>query len=196
MGPSMKFFFVQDYNQKYRYFSSEPVAQIQIKFSHWKKLWERAKGKLMLLPQKTLRQEQAFRRALKLKEVQIQILHSGRLEDKKIRNKFYFYLQKQRTKHMLLLIGETLLLPLSGIAALLPGPNVFFGFLAILMITHWQALKGINRILRKEYRFSSSSLIGEWEEAVASKKEDEFSQILDKVAKEYQINDPHKVLWK
>lgn len=196
MRPSMEFFFVQDHRQKYRYFSSEPVAQIQIKFSRWKGLWERAKEKLMLLPQKTLKQEQAFRRVLKLKEVQIQILHSGRLEDKKIRNKFYFYLQKQRTKHILLLIGETLLLPLSGIAALLPGPNVFFGFLAILMITHWQSLKGINRILRKEYRFSSSPLIGEWEETVASKKEDEFSQILEKMAKEYQLNDLHKVLWK
>ena len=192
----MRFFFIQDYRHKYRYFSSVPIAQIQIKFSRWKELWEAAKKKLMLLPQRIYRQEQAFGRVLKLQEDRIQILHSGRFKEKRIRSKFYFFLQKQRTKHILLLIGETLLLPISGLAVFLPGPNVFFGVLALLMITHWQALKGINRLLRKEYQFIPSSLFEEWEITLQSKKEEYFSQILKKIEEEYNFKDIHKVLWK
>lgn len=192
----MRFFFIQDYRHKYRYFSSVPIAQIQIKFSRWKELWEAAKKKLMLLPQRIYRQEQAFGRVLKLQEDRIQILHSGRFKEKKIRSKFYFFLQKQRTKHIVLLIGETLLLPISGLAAFLPGPNVFFGVLALLMITHWQALKGINRLLRKEYQFIPSSFFEEWEITLKSKKEEYFSKILKKIEEEYNFKDIHKVLWK
>ena len=192
----MKFFFVQDHKQKYRYFSSEPMAQIHIEFSRWKELWERAKEKLMLLPQRIFRQEQAFERSLKLKDRSIQILYSDKLEDKKLRIKFYFFLQKQKTKHILYLVGETLLLPLSGLAALIPGPNVFFGVLAILMITHWRALRGIRRTLKKDHQFISSSLIGEWEEAVTKKKEEDYSQILERMSQEFELKDFQKILWK
>lgn len=192
----MKFFFVWDHRHKYRYFSSKPIVQIQIKFSHWKEIWEKAKKILMLLFPRTLSQAQAFAKALKLEEDEVRIFHSGRLEQKKIKNKLYFFLQKQRTKHIFLLIGETLLLPLSGLAAILPGPNIFFGMLALLMITHWQALRGINRMLRKNYRFISDPLLEEWEKAVKLKKEEYFPQILDKIAKKYNISNIHKLLWK
>ncbi len=192
----MRFFFIKDHSHKYRYFSSEPVAQIQIKTSRWKEVWELAKKKLMLLPQRILRQEQAFGKALKIQEDKIQILHSGCLEEKRIRAKFYFFLQRQRTKHIVFLIGETLLLPVSGLAALLPGPNIFFGVLALLIITHWQALKGINRILKKDYEFIPSSLFEEWEKSLDLKKEEDYSEILEEIAKEYNLNALHKVLWK
>lgn len=192
----MRFFFVRDYIRKYRYFSSEPVSQIKVKSSRFKEIWELAKKKLMLLPQRILRQEQAFGRVLKLEEKKIQVLHSGRLDEKRIKIKFYFFLQKQRTKHIFLLVGETLLLPLSGLAAFLPGPNVFFGYLALLMITHWQALRGINSLLKKEYEFLSSSLFKDWEQTLESKKEESFGRILEKIEKEYNLHDIHKVLWK
>jgi len=192
----MRFFFVPDHHCRHRYFSSEALSQIQVNFSRWKKLWELAKKKLMLLPPRILRQEQAFEKALKLKEQKIEIFHSGNLDEKKIKSKFHYFLQKQRTKHILLLIGETLLLPLSGLAALLPGPNVFFGVLALLMITHWNALRGINRMFKKEYVFISSSLFMDWEEALEGKKEDIFSQLLKKIEKEYNIQNLHKILWK
>ena len=192
----MKFFFVRDHSRKYRYFSSESLNQITVKSSRWKKLWELAKKKLLLLPQKVLRQEQAFGKVLKLKEKKIQVFHSGGLDEKRIKSKFYFFLQKQRTKHIFLLSGETLLLPISGLAALLPGPNVFFGYLALLMITHWQALKGINRLLKKENEFISSSFFKEWERTLESKKEESFAQVLEKIEKEYNVHDLHKILWK
>ncbi len=192
----MKFFFVRDYRHKYRYFSTVPVTQIQIKFSRWKKIWELAKNKLMLLPQRILRQEQAFGRILKWDENKIQILYSGQLNEKKIRTKFYFFLQRQRTKHILLLIGETLLLPISGLAVLLPGPNVFFGVLALLMITHWRAFRGISRLLKKKYEFISSPLLEEWDIALESKKMENFPKILDKISKKYDLSNIHQVLWK
>jgi hypothetical protein len=155
-----------------------------------------AKKKLMLLPQRILRQEQAFGNILKLKEKKIQVIYSGRLKDKRIKIKFYFFLQKQRTKHVFLLIGETILLPISGLAALLPGPNVFFGVLALLMITQWQALKGINRLLKKEHEFIPSLLLAEWEQAIESKKEEDLPEILEKIKKEYNLDNIHKILWK
>ena len=192
----MRFFFVRDHIRKYRYFSSEPVNQIKVKSSRSQEIWELAKKKLMLLPQRILRQEQAFGKVLKLEEKKIQIFHSGRLGKKRIKIKFYFFLQRQRTKHIFLLIGETLLLPLSGLAVLLPGPNVFFGYLALLMITHWQALRGINRLLKKEYEFISSSLFKDWEQTLKSKKEESFGRILEKIEKEYNLHNIHKVLWK
>lgn len=192
----MKFFFVRDYRHKYRYFSAAPVSQIQIKFSRWKELWELAKKKLMLLPQRILRQEQAFIRTLKLDEDKIHILYSGHLDEKRTRTKFYFFLQRQRTKHILLLIGETLLLPISGLAALLPGPNVFFGVLALIMITHWQAFRGISRLLKKEYEFIPSPLLKEWENALESKNIENFHRILDNISKKYNLGNVSQVLWK
>ncbi|TEU08186.1 MAG: hypothetical protein E3I52_02270, partial [Candidatus Aminicenantes bacterium] len=183
-------------SRKYRYFSSETFSQIKIKSSRLRKIWELAKKKLMLLPQRVLRQEQAFGRVLKLEEKKIQVFHSGRLDKKRIRIKFYFFLQKQRTKHIFMLTGEALLLPISGLAIILPGPNVFFGYLALLTITHWQALKGINRLLKKEHEFISSSLFKDWEQTLESKKEESYSQILGKIEKKYNLHDIHKVLWK
>jgi len=192
----MQFFFVQDHRQKHRYFSSEPLSQIQIQSSRWKKIWELAKDKLSLLPKRILRQEQALGQALKVEEETIEIVYSGRLEEKRIRRKFYFFLQRQRSKHILLLIGEALFLPISGLAAILPGPNVFFGVLAILMITHWQALRGINRILKKECKFTPSFLLEEWEKALSAKRKDSFAQILDEISDQYNITNLQKVLWK
>ena len=192
----MRFFFIRDYRHRYRYFSSDPISQIQIKTSRWKEFWELAKKKLMLLPQRILRQEQAFGKILKFNEDKIQIFYSGKPDNKKIKTKFYFFLQRQRTKHILLLVGETLLLPISGLAAFLPGPNIFFGVLALLMITHWQALRGINRTLKKYFEFIPSSLFREWEQAQESKKEESYPQIFKKIENEYNLVEIRKVLWK
>jgi hypothetical protein len=192
----MRFFFVRDYKKHYRYFSSEPLSQIQVNPPRWKKLWELAKKKLMLLPQRILRQEQAFARVLKLEDKKIQIFHSGQLDEKKIKHKFYFFLQKQRTKHVLFLVGEFVLLPISVLAAVLPGPNVFFGFLALIMITHWQAFRGITRTLKKKHEFISSTLFHDWEQALEQRGEDEFPRIIEDIEKEYNLDGIQKVLWK
>lgn len=192
----MKYFFVQDYRQKYRFFSSEPIQNIQVKFTRLEKLWEEAKKRLMLLPKRILAQEQAFARALKLNEDSVEILHSGRLTEKRLKIKFFLFLQKQRTKHILLLVGEAILLPVSGLLALLPGPNVFFGVLALIMFTHWQALKGINKISRKGQLFMTSRTLNEWEQALLSQKRKNLTAILDKIEEEYNLKDMNKILYK
>lgn len=192
----MKFFFIQDYRRTYRFFSSEPVQNIQVKFTRLETHWIKAKKKLMLLPKRILAQEQAFSRVRKLEEETIQIYYSGRLDEKKIKRKFFLFIQKQRTKHTLFIIGESILLPVSGLLALLPGPNIFFGVVALVMITHWQALRGINSLSRKDYIFVTAASFQEWELAVDSKQNTDFLPILTKIRKEYNLEDLHKVLYK
>jgi hypothetical protein len=192
----MQFFFVLDHNEKYRFFSSEPIQNIQVKFTRLEKLWDEAKKRLMLLPKRILAQEQAFARVLKLEKDSMEILHSGRLEGKRLKMKFFLFLQKQRTKHLLLLIGEAILLPLSGLMALLPGPNIFFGVLALVMFTHWQAFKGINRISRKKPQFVIVQSLNEWEQALSSCEENELTAILKKIEDKYSLKDLHKILFK
>jgi len=190
----MDFFFVKDIRHKYRYFSAEPSSPIQVEFSRLKKFWEAAKKKLMLLPPRILKQEQAFERVLKIQDEQITIFHSGRLEEPKIKSRFSFYLHKQRTKHLILLAGESLLLPISGLAAILPGPNMFFYILALLMIIQWQAVRGINRLRKKEHLFLPSSSLKEWEEAVENDDEAAYPSLLVRIEKEHGIQDADKIL--
>ncbi len=192
----MQFFFVKDYREKYRYFSAEPFHQIPVRFSRWKGIWEKAREKLMLLPRRILVQEQAFEQILRSEEKKVEILHSGSCDEKRMRTRFFFFLQRQKTKHLLFLVGEALLLPISGLAALLPGPNVFFGILALLMITHWQALRGINRLSKKDCDFIPTPLLKEWEQAILTKSEKAYSRILKKMAEEYHMDNIQKILWK
>jgi len=192
----MKFFFVLDHSRKYRFFSSEPIQNIQVKFTRLEKLWVEAKRRLMLLPGRILAQEQAFARALKLNEDSMEIIHSGRLDEKRLKIKFFLFLQKQRTKHILLLIGEAILLPLSGLLALLPGPNIFFGVLALIMFTHWQAFKGINKVARKKHQFVTSQALDEWEQVLLSPEEKNLDAALEKIEEEYTLKDLNKILFK
>jgi len=191
----MQFFFVPDYRSKFRFISSEPVRQIQVEFSRLKKLWTAAKAKLLLLPPRILRQEQAFARIRNLADENIQIQYSGLPNEKKIRKKFFFFLQKQRTKHLLLLLLEVILLPLSGLMMLLPGPNIFFGVLALIMITHWQAFQGINALRKKSLQFTASPIFQKWEVAVGEKKENDYTAILELVEQEHKLTNLKKVLY-
>lgn len=192
----MRYFFVKDYREKYRYFSERPVQQIQVKFSRWKEIWEKGRQKLMLLPRKILAQEQAFEQVLMTEGDRVEILYSGCSSEQRIKVRFFFYLQRQRTKHILLLVGEAILLPISGLAALLPGPNVFFAVLALLMITHWQAFRGINRLAKKDHVFTPAPSLKQWEQVVQQKQENEYGPTLDMIAEKYDLEYLQKVLWK
>ena len=192
----MDFFFLKDYRHNYRFFSTESVQQIQVEFSRLKKVWEVAKKKLMLLPPKVLRQEQAFIRILKLEDDKIQIYYSGGFSEKKIKRKFYFYLQRQRSKHLLLLILEAILLPISGLMMLLPGPNVFFGVLALIMITHWQAYRGINRLAKQKPQFLTSPILEEWKQTLDKEEEKKYPDLLKNIEKEYRLENIQKILYK
>ncbi len=191
----MTFFFVRDAGHKYSFFSTEPVRPIEVRTTRWRRLWDKAKAKLLLLPQRSLRQEQALARVARLEGPSVRILVSARTEDKKVRFRFFLFLQKQRTRHILLLVGETLLLPLSGLATLLPGPNVFFGALALIMITHWQALRGLQHLGRKGHDFEVSELLAEWEDAVKAGAEGLYPNLLERMEAAFGLTGLNKVLW-
>jgi hypothetical protein len=192
----MKFFFVRDNREKFRFFSSEPQRDISIPVSRTKQAWELAQKKLTVLPPRILRQEQAFIRILKIEDNRVLIHHSGLRSEKRIRLRFSLFLHKQRTKHILVLIGETLLLPFSGLAAILPGPNVAFAVLALLVYTHWRALRGINRLASKKHEFPTAPLFAEWEESCGRAQREELAEILKKIEAEYQLSQLNRVLWR
>jgi len=192
----MKFFFVRDYQGRYRYFSSDPAKPIEVKFSKSKEAWELAKKKLMLLPHRTLRMEQAFERALRLKSGFLPVAYAGLTDKSKIRLKFSLFLQKQRTTHMIVLAAEAVLLPISGLAAVLPGPNIAFYALALLMITQWLALRGINRTIKAEHEFIPDPHLAAWEEAVEGGDVARYPEILANIEREHNIKDIRKILYK
>ncbi len=192
----MGFFFVVDFRGKFRFFSSQQSQEIQVEFSRLQRIWAAAKQKLMLLPPRILHQEQALARIVKHEADQVSIKHARGTPEKKIRRRFFFFLQKQRSKHILLLIIEAVLLPVSGLMALLPGPNVFFGILALLMYTQWQALRGIHRLRKMKPLFAPSELLEQWERALDSGDTAAYAGILSQIESEYGISDAIKVLFK
>jgi hypothetical protein len=154
----LNFFFVRDCRHEMRFFSSEPPKPPEAARSKAKEAWELAKKKLMVLPQRMLRQEQAFARALKLEAPEMRIIYSGIADERKINHTFNFFLQRQRTKRIAYLIGEALLVPLTALLIPLPGPNVAFYVVALLLITHWLSVRGVRAILKKSHDFAESPL--------------------------------------
>ena len=192
----LNFFFVRDARHGMRFFSSEPPQPPEAGRSKAKEAWELAKKKLMVLPQRMLRQEQAFARSLKIEEPGIRILYSGLADEHKIHHRIGFFLQRQRTIRLLFLIGEALLVPLTGLLMPLPGPNIAFYVVALLLITHWLSIRGVRAILKKEHQFVEAPLLAEWETAVADRAEERYPDILDRIEREYGLVNLRKVLWR
>ena len=192
----MTFFFVQDHRRRNSFFSSEPFGVGDVKPSKSREVWEKAKKKVTGLSPRMLLQEAAFARAGAAGPEPVRILHSDRLDEKKARLRFFFFLQRQRTRHVVVLAGEAILVPVSGLAAILPGPNVFFYFLAVLMIIQWQAARGLSRLGRKKAEFVPSPLLAEWEAAVEAGDESRYPDILARIESAYGVEDVRKVLWK
>jgi len=190
----VNFFYVKDTRHEHRLFSSEPPA-LPSKPSKAKAVWELAKRKLMLLPQRTLRQEQACGRSLRIPDAEVCILH-GSADSKWLNTKFHFFLNRLRFKRLLMLIGELILVPITGFFMLLPGPNVIFYALALIIITHWQSFRGIRHLLKKEFIYEARPALEEWEAAVGEGREADYPALIDKIEKEFGLVNLRKVLWK
>jgi len=193
----MMFFFIRNYKNKYCFFSSQPVKPIETRFSRPRALFEKAKQKLNLLSKKTLAQEQALELipSPRQEDEPLIVIHSGLIEEEKIRKKFLFFIIRQRTRHLLFLTGEALLLPPAALAGLLPGPNIFFGILVILMFNHWQAFRGIGRALRTRFLFQPNEDFARWERAVAEERISDFDHLLKEIEQKYSQPDIKKILW-
>jgi len=192
----MTFFFVRDYRHRHRFFSAEPLGPLPAKFSKSRAIWETAKKKVTGLNPRMLLQEQAFEHGGRPGDGPLHILHSGLADDKTLRTKLFFFLQRQRTRHILVLAAEALALPVSGLAALLPGPNILFYFLAVLMVIQWQALRGISRLIHKEHEFVPDPLLAEWETAIDARDETRFPELLARLESTHGLPSARKLLWK
>jgi len=191
----MNFFFVRDHKGRYRYFSSEPPKPVDVNFSRAKEAWELAKRKLMVLPRRTLCMEQAFERALRLKGASLRIHHASGLEEDKVRGRFSLFAQKQRMRHIVVLLAEAVVLPFTGFVAILPGPNIVFYALALLMITQWLALRGIGRTLNSGHDFVPDDRLAAWERAVEAGDETRFAGLLEDIERSHGIKDVRRILW-
>jgi len=192
----MTLFFVRDSKHRYRCFSSEPASPPSVR-SHWaRKALEVAQEKLMLLPQRISRQEQAFAKVTREMTGPLRIIHSGRLDKGHISRKFRLFLHKQRSIHLGLLIGETLLLPFAALSGLLPGPNVAFYSMALLMILQWRAWCGLRRILHLDWEFQGDDLFAAWEEAVEANRQEKFLDVLEKIEQVHGIKKAAKILYR
>jgi hypothetical protein len=191
----MTYFFVKDWKGEYRLFSTHPSTPLPADSSWMKKAWEIAKKKLMLLPQRTLRQEQAFARALKIFDDSVRVLH-GHADDKWINARFHFFLHKKRTERLFIVVGEALLVPITGFLVLLPGPNVAFYAVALLLVTHWLSFRGSRRLLRKEHVYEPAAVLEEWERAVSEKREDDYPALLERIEQNCGVEGVRKILYK
>ncbi|MCP2520530.1 hypothetical protein NLD30_08810 [SCandidatus Aminicenantes bacterium Aminicenantia_JdfR_composite] len=189
----MKFFFLPDKKNNFK-FLSEEVSEIKIKSKKWQKLWNKAKNALTKpIPAKFTTQEKAFTQLISLKN-NIEILYPESISNKKIKSKFKHFLYKERTKHIILLVAECILLPLSGFVTPIPGPNIIFYALIFFIILHWQALRGINKLLKKNYKLIPDASLNKWYIAIKQKSEDELNIILKEIENNYGLKNLNKVL--
>jgi hypothetical protein len=190
----MLFFFVRNSRNRYRFFCPAASAVVPPGSSRAKEAWEKAKRKVVNLNPRTLRQEQAFALAAREQQAPVRILHSGLTDDRRLRLKFAFFLQRQRTRHIVVLALEALAVPVTGVAAILPGPNLLFYVLAMIMIIQWQALKGINRLIHRPHEFVADPVLAEWEEAVARDDEAAFPGILKRLEEAHGVEKAGRIL--
>lgn len=192
----MDFFFVRDHRRRLRFYTAGPLGPLPARFSKTREVWEAAKKKVVGLDPRTLLQEQAFELGGRPGEGPLRVLHSGLHDEKAVRTKLFFFLQRHRTRHIALLVGEGLAVPLTAPIALLPGPNIVFYVLAIVMIIQWQALRGIKRILGRDHELVADPLLAEWEEAVEAGDEGRFPAILDRLERVHRLPSPRRLLWR
>jgi len=192
----MVFFFVRDHRRRFRFFSAEPLGPLPENFPRTRAIWEKAKKKVTGLDPRTLLQEQAFTHGGRPGAGPLRVLYAGGDDGRSEKWRFRFFLRRMKTRHFFILAGEALLVPVTGLAALLPGPNLAFYVLAMIMIIQWQALRGIDRILAKDHEFVADPLLAEWEAAVEARDEARFPELLDRIEKTHALPAPRKLLWK
>jgi hypothetical protein len=192
----MDFFFLRDSRRRPRFYAGGPIDPMPANFSKTRAVWEKAKEKVTGLNPRLLVQEQAFEHGARPGQGPLRVLHGGGPDDRSAGTRLFLFLQRQRTRHILVLAGEALVVPFTGLVALLPGPNIVFYALAVLMIIQWQALRGLNRLLRRDRELVADPLLAEWEAAVEAGDEARFPELLDRLEKVLGLPSPRKLLWK
>jgi hypothetical protein len=81
-----------------------------------------------------------------LKHYQIKIKSSEKKDIKRIRHIFKLWIRKEISKRFLCLLLEALVIPFTGLLAILPGPNFFFYVPALLFYYHLVSYLGLKKI--------------------------------------------------
>jgi len=189
----MKFFFLPDRKNNFK-FLSEELSELKIESKKWQKLWIKAKNALTKpFPAKFTVQEKAFTQLISAGD-NIEIFYPASVSREKMKIKFRHFLYKEKTKHIILLIGEFILLPLSGLVTPIPGPNIIFYALIFFIILHWQALRGINKLMKRNYKLIPDLLFDKWCSAIKQDSETDLNDILKEIENKYRIKELSKIL--
>ena len=193
----MNFFFVRDHLGRRRFFSTDPVRSPDIRFTKSRQAWEKARSWLLsFLPARLLRQEQAFGRVLTWDGTPLPVLHGGADEPGRAAPKLVHFLKTHKRRHVLLMIVEAVLMPLTGLAALLPGPNIIFYAPALFFLLQVNALRGLGRAVRLEHDLRLDPLLAEWEAAVSEGASDRYAGLIARLEESHGLTGLRKVLWK
>lgn len=81
-----------------------------------------------------------------LKDCDIVLKTEKKTKTKRVKLFFKIWLNKEKAKRLLLVIIEGLLIPFTGILALLPGPNFFFYVPALLFYYHFTTYRSLCKV--------------------------------------------------
>lgn len=81
-----------------------------------------------------------------LKNYHIEVITNEKMNQKKIKHIFRLWIQKEKSKRILFIIVEALIIPFTGLLAILPGPNFFFYVPALLLYYHLVTFLGLRKI--------------------------------------------------
>ncbi len=81
-----------------------------------------------------------------LKEYEIEIIFKGNEKDEQVISALKSWLQRKKMRRVLYIIVELLLMPLTWLMALLPGPNIFFYFLFIFLFFHFKSFLHLSKL--------------------------------------------------
>ncbi len=67
-------------------------------------------------------------------------------KDSTLRRIFKVWVKKEKAKRLVYVVVEAVVLPFTGILALLPGPNFFFYIPALLIYYHFRSYRGLRKV--------------------------------------------------
>jgi hypothetical protein len=81
-----------------------------------------------------------------LGQFKIRIITEDKKDLRKVRQVFKLWIQKEKSKRIICLIIEAILIPFTAVLAILPGPNFFFYVPALLFYYHLMSFLGLKKV--------------------------------------------------
>jgi hypothetical protein len=76
----------------------------------------------------------------------VEIRCTGEIPEAEVRRRLGNWMRRKKTRRLVYVIFELLLMPFTAFVAILPGPNVVFYLLFVLFYFHFKALLSLSRI--------------------------------------------------